>query len=369
MQPLFNKYRSAHGPGEDDNVTSPSLIRQAILSPGALPIWPEYIPVRELSNRLQAIGHYALGLIAFGEEAVSDSEPSCPTVIIPMRQLGDTALAELWIGHSPSLYNQRGNISYSSNDEVLFGILPLPDTGQESLDALSYRAYMKIMDFTQGEGFPHLLRMWNYFFGINEQCSGVGRYQRFCSGRHEAFMKHRAASFERDLPAASAVGVSHRGLWIYFIASRSPGIYIENQRQVSAYHYPPQYGARSPSFSRATLKRFGSEGQLYISGTASIVGHETYHTDDPQAQLDEILRNLQTLLEKAALTHQLKIQDLSGFSSLKVYVRHPQHLKLIKDRLIEVMGNNLSILYLQGDICRTDLLLEIEGVLTVKEAA
>ncbi|HEX7807415.1 MAG TPA: Rid family hydrolase, partial [Thermoanaerobaculia bacterium] len=151
-----------------------------------------------------------------------------------------------------------------------------------------------------------------------------------------------------DLPAASAVGMRGRGLVTYYLAAREAGVQVENPRQVAAYHYPPQYGPKSPSFSRATM--WG--GMVFVSGTSSVIGHQTVHHGDVDAQLDETLRNIEVVLGQTNRT-------LGNVVAAKTYVRNAADRDRIASRLAEVFPVNL---YLEADICRKDLLLEIECV-------
>jgi len=45
----------------------------------------------------------------------------------------------------------------------------------------------------------------------------------------------------------------------------------------------------------------------------------------------------------------------------KVYVRHPADLAQIRAALAHSVGDSLKAVYLQADVCRQDLLLEIEA--------
>jgi hypothetical protein len=47
---------------------------------------------------------------------------------------------------------------------------------------------------------------------------------------------------------------------------------------------------------------------------------------------------------------------------LKVYVRRPADLPAIKAALSQTLSPATHILYLQADVCREDLLVEIEAV-------
>ncbi|MEK7223536.1 MAG: hypothetical protein AAB156_04615, partial [Pseudomonadota bacterium] len=213
----------------------------------------------------------------------------------------------------------------------------------------------------QTEACPHLIRVWNYVPNISSTANGLERYQRFCLGRHQAFSE-RNQFFEHDLPAATAIGVRQGDLHIHFLAARHAGKQIENPRQVSAFHYPHCYGPRSPSFSRAILKKWNDSHHIYISGTASIVGHESRHEGDLDRQLRETVRNIESLLGHAGETSETRVDCLNTLASVKIYIRHPHHLSLVKDSLERYFQREIPAMYLQGDICRSDLLLEIEAI-------
>ncbi|MBU2285069.1 MAG: hypothetical protein KKC85_01380, partial [Gammaproteobacteria bacterium] len=138
----------------------------------------------------------------------------------------------------------------------------------------------------------------------------------------------------------------------------------ENPRQVSAYRYPPTYGPRSPTFSRAALAGIGGgDVALFISGTASIVGHETVHLGDVRAQTEETLRNLGAVIDAANALATTKF-DLSAIDCV-VYVRHVSDVDTVRAVLGEALGRDAHTLtravYLEADICRQDLLVEIEA--------
>jgi chorismate lyase/3-hydroxybenzoate synthase len=130
---------------------------------------------------------------------------------------------------------------------------------------------------------------------------------------------------------------------------------------VSAPLYPARYGLRSPMFARAALVPNGRGAQLLVSGTASIVGHESLHPGDPEAQLEETARNFEALVTTALRvdTAGPRTSD-ARLESLKVYLRNAGDY----DRLIPRVRQLFSIpepLVLRADICRPDLLVEIEG--------
>ena len=266
---------------------------------------------------------------------------------------------EVWRGTTPAVQvGTAGAIHFAHDDGVLFACLLVDEQPYPTLERATYDAYRRLRQFFQRSGYPFLPRVWNYLPRINTECGGLERYQAFCLGRHRALSVH-ARDFESTLPAACAIGTQSPGLLIYALGCKQPGRQIENPRQTSAFHYPRQYGPRSPSFSRAVLQQWGNaESHLYISGTASIVGHVTQHSQDPVAQGKEICVNLETLIANANgyLSTPLEL------TSLKVYSRHAHGLRALEDLISQRFGSYLPTLFLHGDICRSDLLVEIEGM-------
>lgn len=248
-------------------------------------------------------------------------------LFVPLRPLGEGPAVETW----------------PSSDDILFGSLVADET--LPLERAARELYARVIADVRRAGFPYFLRMWNYVGSINAFDGARERYQLFCAGRHDAFID-AGYHHDVDLPAASAVGMRGRGLLTYFLAAREPGMQVENPRQVAAYNYPPQYGVKSPSFSRATIWR----DTVFVSGTSSVVGHATAHAGDVLAQLDETLRNIEVVLAQTGRT-------LADVISAKTYVRNPSDYAAIAGRL--TFPNSI---YVEADICRADLLLEIEAV-------
>jgi chorismate lyase/3-hydroxybenzoate synthase len=302
---------------------------------------------------------HVLALIEFGSaDDQGDSDPRRITVGLP--QLGPSPLVEVWKSATPVVSGIRGQVSYSKNEQVLLGHLSVDERDFPSLEEATGQAYGSILPFAREMGFPHYLRIWNYIPDINGEENGVERYKSFCTGRHASLEKFGFS--EHRLPAASGVGSSSDKLLIYFLAARDAGVQVENPRQVSAFHYPPQYGPKSPSFSRAMVKDWGTGKHLYISGTASIIGHESRHGDSLLPQLTESLRNMSTLVKSAETEHGVTIHTLSELSQVKVYVRDGQDHAAIRSHIDEQLGKEVPVIYLGGDLCRKNLLVEVEGL-------
>lgn len=292
----------------------------------------------------------ALAVVRFG---TSFAEPvDAPLCIdVGLEPLGDTVgTTEIWRAAGPVTAARVGSIRYATDGETLVGLLELDEREYGGLADATEAAYKEILAFQNHSAFPALLRMWNYMDAINDVSGDLERYRQFCVGRARGLSPMPAESF----PAASGIGRQHptHKLQVYWLASRAPARAIENPRQVSAYRYPPQHGPVSPSFSRAAI---ADDGTMFISGTASIVGHESLHEGDPLAQLDETLRNLATLTE---LGQSAAIDERT---LLKVYVRRHADAEPIARALRERVPH-CPTLFLAADICRKELLLEIEAV-------
>ena len=236
------------------------------------------------------------------------------------------------------------------------------------LETLTQQAYQQLFQLLEAQGPLHLQRIWNYLRDINGELQGLERYRHFNSGRQQAFIDARRSAFQGS-PASCALGLpadAADDLCISVLAAREPCTAVENPRQVSAYDYPRDYGPRAPTFSRAARVRLDHEcghEALLISGTASIVGHASVHAGDVVAQTREILVNLQALLQAAALPGRggFQLDDLV----CTVYLRSAEDLSAVRGVFETALGSGSAAarqaIYLQADICRRDLLVEIEA--------
>ncbi|MFL6604046.1 MAG: hypothetical protein ACJ8R9_22335 [Steroidobacteraceae bacterium] len=334
----------------------------------------DYLP---LAARASARWEGVLGVAAFD---VSPSSPlpanDVPVVQIQTPVLGSHGVpqpgsrqpgevCEIWRTHQPVESGQWGRVRYRRSEEVLFGCISIAqseanDDGVPILHTATRDSYSEIFAMLDDLAYPHLLRVWNYLPQINVDTHGMERYRQFNSARRSALIAS-GRDLTGNVPAACALGsVNGSPLVIYFLASRTAPTLIENPRQVSAYDYPPEYGPK-PAFSRASVLREPSGSILFISGTASIVGHQTVHAGDVAAQTRETLINIEALLGEA---NRVSGAPRFGMERLacKVYVRNGEDLPLIQSQLHTALGREAPVVYLQADICRQDLLVEIEAI-------
>ena len=301
-----------------------------------------------------------LAVLKFEDRTETQSDdPRVVSVGLP--QLNDFPLIEVWRSDQPCVSAFRNNVYIAKNSEILFGYLHVDEnTHDDDIEDSTFSAYNQILQLITHENYPHLQRMWNYFPKINFEQNHLERYKKFCLGRSRSFQMAKIAN--SDLPAASAVGTLADGFIIFFLAARTRGIQIENPLQVSAYDYPSEYGPRSPSFARATLQKMKKQSNLYVSGTASIVGHKSVHPNDIAGQFSQTIENINTLLQQAQGYCTSLPADASELSLIKCYVRNPSDYDALLKLATQRLGSQSEIVFLQGDICRQELLLEIEAI-------
>jgi chorismate lyase / 3-hydroxybenzoate synthase len=312
-----------------------------------------------------------LGVAAFDgrpPRALSSSDIPVAEVRTPVLGSTDT-LCEIWRTQRPVESGQHGRVRYRHDGRILFGCISVEESiaqddasgaADSALHNATELAYREVFAALGASAYPHLVRVWNYLPQINLDTHGLERYRQFNSARRAALFA-TGRDVTGNVPAACALGsATGSPLVVYFLAAREEAAVIENPRQVSAYEYPSRYGPR-PAFSRASAVRSPSGSMLFISGTASIVGHETVHVGDAAAQTRETLVNIEALLDEAK-----RVTDGNGFDieslAYKVYVRNRNDLPVIQSELRAGLGSQAHLIYLQADICRQDLLVEIEAV-------
>ena len=271
-------------------------------------------------------------------------------------------MLEVWTSDQPVTTLQKNECSLAMSGDVLAGAISLDEKAGATLDVTTELAYRQLLHHTRELGFPYLWRVWNFFPDINEEEAGLERYRRFCVGRHQA-LEASLQDFPSALPAGTAVGTRSGPLQTYFLAGAHPATHLGNPRQMNAYEYPKDYGPQSPAFARATLCGSESGPQLFIAGTASVVGHASRHADRPKEQTQEMVHNLRTLIAYADSMEPKGIRT-SHRAIYKVYVRNPDQLISVRQALRDPLLSSSQILLLQGDLCRRELLVEIEGLVT-----
>jgi chorismate lyase / 3-hydroxybenzoate synthase len=243
-------------------------------------------------------------------------------------------------------------------------------------------AYRVIAESLRASGHSPV-RFWNFVPGIHaDMGGGRDRYMVFNAGRYTAFEEWfgQAALFTRTVPTASAVGIGSGGLAIYALGGPDAGLPVENPRQVPAYRYSARYGPRPPCFARGTIVHALPTGSgqvvvaptLLVGGTASIVGEDSLHDRDARQQALETFENLAALVAAARRQVRGTTDGLDApraafdaFTDLRVYIVRDTDAPLLREMVGERFGRTARIELAQADLCRRELLVEIEGVATL----
>ncbi len=122
----------------------------------------------------------------------------------------------------------------------------------------------------------------------------------------------------------------------------------------------------TPKFERAKLVTIGSRNYIYVSGTASILGEKTVHEGDVEKQTLTTIENIKRLFSKEnqdKLGLDFDVEKIQ-FSHLRVYVKYKKDIPAVQ-KVCDAELNCKSSLFLESDVCRENLLVEIEGVFNV----
>jgi enamine deaminase RidA (YjgF/YER057c/UK114 family) len=227
-----------------------------------------------------------------------------------------------------------------------------------------------------GTGFDQVVRTWLYLNQITECEDGRQRYQELNRARTDFYRdirfggKSRAAWAPQTIyPASTGIGTSGANMALACMAldSRRPDVFVmplENPQQTPAYDYQATYSPNSPKFSRAMAVVQGHFVSTLVSGTASIVNSKTCHPGDIVRQTEQTIENIERLLAPENFgRHGLPGAGatLRDIAKLRVYVKRPED----HDACREVCERHLPrvpAIYLHADMCRPDLLVEIEAV-------
>ncbi len=218
-----------------------------------------------------------------------------------------------------------------------------------------------------------IIRQWNYIEQIVKNTNGHQNYQVFNDSR-TCFYNH--ARWEHGYPAATGVGTCCGGVMIDLEALYSDNdnmevVALNNSLQVPAHAYSPgvligqadeQSGQKTtPKFERAKLIRSGNKGFIYISGTAAIRGEMSLKHVGIEEQTRITLENIEHILSwETFKSAGIEGEPDARLSSIRVYLKDSQFFESAK-KIVDEKYAGLPVVYLLADVCRVELLVEIEG--------
>lgn len=247
---------------------------------------------------------------------------------------------------------------------------PIFDQSTEVLDKLGQVLAAEQMDINS------IVRQWNYIERIT--CipeGGNQHYQDFNDARSHFYAR---TEWKRGYPAATGIGTKHGGIMVEVDAveltcRRCAAVALDNALQVAAHDYSQKVligvadkifrHKTTPKFERAKAVVSPESGlQVYISGTAAIRGEASLTDVGIGQQTETTLENIEYLISQQNLRkHGIKVEKVPEIQIFRVYLKSEELLEPART-IIANRYPNVNALYVLTDVCRDELLIEIEGV-------
>jgi Putative translation initiation inhibitor, yjgF family len=244
------------------------------------------------------------------------------------------------------------------------GVRELDDRGTSARVTETYRTLFAALAKCRAR---NPVRFWNHIPGLHDRVGpGLDRYMAFNAGRFAAMQEWFGGVDQVRRCVATASGIGHSGddLFIHCLASVSAGTPVENPRQIPSYLYSRRFGPTPPCFARATIAELRGERLLLVAGTASIRGEESVHIGDLGAQLHETLINLRAVIARAGVDEAAALDRLR---EVRVYHPRPVDREFLEGACARAFRGAAEIEVQRADLCRSELLVEIEGTVRLQE--
>lgn len=221
-----------------------------------------------------------------------------------------------------------------------------------------------------GFSMGNIVRQWNYIEDILGYEGPFQHYQLF----NEARTKFYSDQFrERGYPAGTGIGTSGGGIMIEYIAVSDTGTEtapIDNPEQVPAYQYqqdllkgePVDRIKSTPKFERGRYLSAAGKEVIFVSGTAAIRGQHVVYPENPDLQTLYTIDNIEQLINKDNLGKNGMGTGNFTFNYLRVYLKDRNDYPVVSKYCHEKYGN-VPAVWIEADICRDELMVEIEGFL------
>jgi enamine deaminase RidA (YjgF/YER057c/UK114 family) len=254
----------------------------------------------------------------------------------------------------------------------------VPETSATGVYERSLSGFRKMQEMLQSVGmrFEQVIRTWLYLGDIVGPEGETQRYKELNRARTDFFRDFcfspvsTPKGFSPTLyPASTGIGADSRDVVMSCIALATDrddiiGTPLENPLQTSAFDYSAKYGQKSPKFARAMALSCGPFATIFISGTASITQSETRHIGDVEAQTRQTLDNIEALISDDNLRQHGMAglgTPLDGLALVRVYIKRQEDYAKTK-AVCEARLGELPTVYAVADVCRPELLVEIEGI-------
>jgi enamine deaminase RidA (YjgF/YER057c/UK114 family) len=229
----------------------------------------------------------------------------------------------------------------------LSGIRPRDTRRSRSEQAREVFERMEVALQDEGMTFAHVVRTW---FHLDDILAWYGEFNAV----RNAFFEERNI-FRGVVPASTGVGMpnEHGAALVGGVLAVKPRAADVKVLPVPSPLQCPALDYRS-AFSRAVEVQIAGQRHLYISGTASIApSGASAHRNDIDSQIRLTMDVVETLLESRNMTWADASRAIAYFKDLKDAPRFAAHCR--QCHLLD-----LPATFAQADICRGELLFEIE---------
>lgn len=224
--------------------------------------------------------------------------------------------------------------------------------------------------------YDEVIRTWLYLGDIVGMEGEAQRYKELNRARtdfytHFTFGRGRTPATYRGpvYPASTGIGTEGKGITMSCIALQTDRqdlvlVPLENPQQVSAFDYGEHYSPKSPKFARAMAVAAGDSATVFVSGTASITDAESRHVGDVAAQTHQTLDNIAALISADNFSNHGSPglgATLDDLALVRVYIKRQEDFEKTRAACEARFGERPTI-YAVADVCRPELLVEIEGV-------
>jgi enamine deaminase RidA (YjgF/YER057c/UK114 family) len=242
----------------------------------------------------------------------------------------------------------------------------------EDVHTQSSEVFGKVDALLSSHGFAagDIVRQWNYIGNITGCRRGRQNYQEFNDARSFYYGKSK---WDKGYPAATGIGISSDGIIVGCIAFKrndADGIYpINNPLQIAAHEYSRKVLVddaadalkTTPKFERAKLIEISGEACCFVSGTAAIRGESSMDMSSARLQTIQTIENIEYLVSKENLAKfGCKAYELNPVN-LRIYVKNEEDYGQVRT-VIEERYPDVPVVYTVADVCRQELLVEIEGI-------
>jgi enamine deaminase RidA (YjgF/YER057c/UK114 family) len=281
-------------------------------------------------------------------------------------------------GNTKISFKEMEGICYGlieSNEESLLFVEGIPAADfSNSVQHQSDEVFGKLDKILSLHGFAvdDIVRQWNYIGNIVACREGRQNYQEFNDARSRYYAK---GAWSNGYPAATGIG-STEGIIVGGIAfkkANGAGVYpIDNPLQVAAHVYSKKVlidddenaVKSTPKFERAKLIETAGGVYCFVSGTAAIRGEESVDPNSAELQTVKTIENIEYLVSKENLVRfGCKPYELK-YAFLHIFVKHKEDYEAIRS-VVEERCPQVATIYSVADVCRSELLVEIEGILTL----